>query len=35
MEGNIKILYKKEEQVYGDEEIEDKQEGVEEEEAER
>ena len=35
MEGNIKILYKKEEQVYDDEEIENKQEGVEEEEAER
>ena len=35
MEGNIKILYKKEEQVYHDEEIEDKLEGVEEEEAER
>ena len=35
MEGNIKIKYKKEEQVYYDEEIEDKQEGVKEEEAER
>ena len=35
MEGNIKILYKKDEQVYYDEEIEAKQKGVEEEEAER
>ena len=35
MEGNIKIKYKKDEQVYDDEEIEDKQEGVKEEEAER